>query len=71
MTKLLTIAEIKQAVDNGEHVKCDTDSYTVYKDRIGQYLIRFDYSDYCIGLHGRPGTEYETSLNGTTFYTID
>ena len=68
MKKLETIAEIKTAIDAGLTVKCDNGNYTAFKDSIGQYLIRFDYSDYCIGLHGMAGTEYENSLNGKNFY---
>lgn len=68
MRPLRTIQEIKDAVDAGETVKCDNGNYSVIKDSIGQYLITFDHSDYCIGLHGKKGTQYENQLNGTRFF---
>ena len=64
MKMLETIEDIKQAVDDGRTVKCDNGHYTVIKDSIGQYLITYDHSDYCIGLHGMEGTEFERHLNG-------
>lgn len=69
MIKLNTIAEIKQAVDNGDKVYCGNDLYQVIKDSIGQYLILCASTNYCIGLHGMKGTKHENALNGENFYT--
>ena len=68
MKLLTTIKQLKHAVDAGHVVKSGP-SYTVVKDkRLGTYFIEYDHSDYCIGLHGLPGTVYETKLNGSDFY---
>tara|TARA_R100001244_G_C5074422_1_gene112246 strand:+ start:24 stop:242 length:219 start_codon:yes stop_codon:yes gene_type:complete len=66
MKMLETIEDIKKAVDDGRTVKCDNGNYTVVKDS-GQYFITYDYSDYCIGLHGMEGTKFERNLNGENF----
>ena len=68
--ELTTIQEIKDAVDAGKNVKCDSNAYNVIKDRVGQYLIVCLINDYTIALHGLAGTKYENVLNGTTFYTV-
>lgn len=68
MKTLISIAEIKKAVDDGKEVYCDNDSYRVLKDGIGQYLIVCSMNNYCIGLHGMEGTKYENQLNGTKFF---
>lgn len=68
MQTLKTIAEIKEAVDNGKKVFCDTTAYEVIKDQIGQYFIHCNINGYCIGLHGMEGTKYENQLNGTKFF---
>ena len=65
---LFSIADIKAAVDAGKDVRCGSDSYKVIRDSIGQYLIVCSFNDYCIGLHGREGTEYADKLNGRDFY---
>ena len=70
MRTLKTIEAIKTAVDNGETVYADSTGYQVIKDRIGQYLIVFTASDYCIGLTGLKGTKYENQINATTVYTL-
>lgn len=68
MALLNTIQEIKTAVDAGKTVYADSEAYTVIKDSLGQYLIKF-HSGSVIGLHGQAGTQYETTLNGHQFYT--
>jgi hypothetical protein len=67
MKMLKTIEDIKNAVDAGRTVKCDNGNYTVVKNSIGQYFINYDYSDYCVGLHGMEGTKFERNLNGENF----
>jgi len=59
-------ASIKEAVDKGIIVYCDSDAYVVIKDSIGQYLIKYIYSEYCIGLTWKDGT----TLNGLSFYSL-
>jgi len=70
MTKLKTISEIKKAVDSGKTVFCDSEAYQVrrYKNS-NEYYIICTSNDYVIGLHGKIGTESETKLNGTKFFT--
>jgi len=68
-TELETIEEIKAAVDAGHAVHCGNDGYTVTKDSIGQYLIKYAHNNYCVGLHGMEGTKYEGVLNGGDFYS--
>ena len=67
---LRSINEIKAAVDSGADVRCDGGGYEVIRDSIGQYLIHQLGSDYYVGLHGMPGTEYAAQLNGEKFYTF-
>ncbi len=67
ITKLNTAAEIKSAVDAGKTVYCDGGGYKVIKTG-DDYLIKYSYGDYCVGLTGMPGTKYEDSLNGSNFY---
>ena len=68
--KLYSIEGIKNAVDSGKTVKCGGGGYTVIKDSLGKYLIKYDASSYCIGLHGADGTKYASELNGSDFYTL-
>lgn len=56
----MTIAEIKQAVDEGKFVYWVHSGYKVIKDNAGQYLIQCTMNDHCIGLTNRAGTH----LNG-------
>lgn len=56
--------QIRDLVDSGKIVYCDTESYVVIKDSIGQYLIKCLDNDYCIGLTHRDNT----TLNGTYFF---
>ena len=60
-----TITRIKAALDAGLTVTmAQNRNYTVIKDTIGQYLIKYTGSpDNYIGLHGREGTEYEDQIN--------
>jgi len=68
MKELNTIEEIKAAADAGTKVYAGSRAYQVVKDRIGQYLIVCDATGYCIGLHGREGTQYENKLNAQGFF---
>ena len=56
--------EIKKAVDEGKTVYWSNPAYTVIKQENGHYLIHCNLNDYCFGLHGLEGTEYENQLNG-------
>lgn len=75
--RLKTIKAIKEAVDEGLIVKCDSDShiYDVIKSKhTGDYLIICADNDcHKDGLHGLEGTNYKyiQNLNGTKFYTIE
>ena len=66
--QLNTIEDIKQAVDDGKTVYQQNHSYTVIKDNLNHYFIKCMFNDYCQGLHGMEGTEYEHKLNGYDFY---
>ena len=60
-----TIERIKAALDAGLTVTlAESAAYTVIKDSIGQYLIKYSGSPVnYIGLHGREGTKYEDNIN--------
>ena len=45
----MTLQEIKQAIDNGQHVYWANPRYEVIRDSIGQYLIKC-VGGSCIGL---------------------
>jgi hypothetical protein len=66
----MTINEIKAAVNAGKTVYCGTRAYIVIRNSVNpeDYLIKCTINDYCIGLHGVAGTEYENKLNGTGFW---
>jgi len=66
--ELATIPEIKAAMNAGHDVRAGGGGYYVTRDKIGQYLIKFEGSSYCVGLHGMPETEYADQLNGSGFY---
>jgi hypothetical protein len=69
---LNTIQEIKDAVRAGKTVYCGTDAYIVLDNSTPldeHFIIKCTLNNYCIGLHGQVGTEYETKLNGSDFYT--
>lgn len=68
--KITTIEEIKKAVDSGLDVRCDNNRYVVLGHKpTGRYYIVDKYNaSYSIGLHGKPGTDFENVLNGTHFY---
>jgi hypothetical protein len=57
--------QIRALVDAGKKVYCDSKSYVVIKDSIGQYLIKCTDNDYTIGLTWRD----QQTLNGTMFFT--
>ena len=56
----MKLEEIKKAVDDGRIVHHQSDAYVVIKDRIGQYVIKCTFNDYCIGLTWQNGT----TMNG-------
>jgi hypothetical protein len=62
---MLSIKEIKSALDEGKKVVSESGVYEIKKDRIGQYLINCPSNGYCIGLHGMEGTEFEHVPNYT------
>lgn len=55
---------IREIVDSGKVVYCDSKSYVVIKDSINQYLIKCIDNDYCIGLTWNDNS----TLNGTLFF---
>ena len=66
---LYSIDDIKSAVDHGMTVYCDSENYQVIKHKTADsYLIKYYGNDYCIGLHGKSGTEYADKLNGSKFW---
>lgn len=62
MTNKEAIKAIKAAVDAGHDVQAGA-GYHIIKDQLGQYLVVFEGNNYCVGLHGLPGTQYEHELN--------
>jgi hypothetical protein len=60
MGGIMTLDEIKAAVDAGQIVHGANTGYHVHKDRLGQYLITYVPNGSCIGLTGRSGQR----LNG-------
>lgn len=66
---LVSISDIKRAVDMGKTVHMETEAYNVIKNpKNGDYLIKFIGNGHCVGLHGVEGTEYENKLNGKNFF---
>lgn len=59
--------QIRDLVDAGKTVYCDSESYIVIKDSIGQYLIKSLDNHYYIGLTHRDSV----TLNGTHFFVKD
>lgn len=68
MKYLKTIEEIKEAVNEGRKVFCDSEAYIVIKGRSEDYYITCISNQYTIGLHGKEGTKYENVLNGSNFF---
>ena len=60
---MMTIREIKQAINNGQAVHVNDGSYEVIKDSVGQFLIHCFMNDNYIGLHGRVGGPSEHKAN--------
>lgn len=58
---MMTIQEIKDAVDAGKDVHWANSAYKVIKDNLGQYFIMFTPTKYCIGLTNLAGDR----LNGS------
>jgi hypothetical protein len=65
---MVTLQDIKAALDNGLKVTAHDGYYEIIKDEIGQYLIKslshnryydFDY----VGLHGAENTPYAQTAN--------
>lgn len=48
--KNMTLNEIKQAIEQGNTVHWSNKAYVVIKDSVGQYLIKCNLNDSCIGL---------------------
>ena len=46
----MTTQQIKSAVNQGKVVHWSNEAYTVIKDKLGQYLIKCDSNNHCIGL---------------------
>ena len=64
---IMNAQQIRDLVDSGRTVYCDSKSYVVIKDSIGQYLIKCLDNNYCIGLTHQDNT----TLNGTYFFAKD
>ena len=62
----MTLAEIKQAVDNGHKVFWKNTLYKVHKDSRNQYLITHKSSNSSVGLTYRDGINLVQ--NETEFY---
>lgn len=58
--KIMTLEDIKAAVDAGQTVHWANTGYVVHNDRLGQYLITYVPNGSCIGLTDRSGQR----LNG-------
>jgi len=56
----MTLNEIKMVVEAGGIVCHQNHGYQVIKDCVGQWLIKYVHSDYCIGLTHRDGV----TMNG-------
>ena len=62
-----TLEELKTALDNGVIVYHHNPLYKVKKDKIGQYLIICESTNYCIGLTHRDNITMNGNLED--FYT--
>ena len=62
MIRFNSIKDVKIAVDNNLPVYWEHEGYIVFKDNIGQYLVKCLANDYIIGLH--------ESHDSNKYYTI-
>jgi hypothetical protein len=51
----MDLEQIKQAIARGDKVHWMNSAYDVIKDDIGQYLIKCNINDSCVGLTWRDG----------------
>lgn len=51
----MNLAEIKQAIADGQKVYWSNKAYEVIKDKIGQYLIKCNLNNHYIGLTWQDG----------------
>ena len=56
----MNLEQIKQAIARGDKVHWSNSAYDVICDKLGQYLIRCNLNDSCIGLTWRDGV----TMNG-------
>ena len=54
----MTLKEIKEAVENGKKVYWQNQNYQVVKDCIGQWMIKCQINNSCIGLTARSGMSF-------------
>lgn len=57
MTPKEAVLAVRAALDAGREVH-DGD-WLLTKDQVGQYLMTWSWDEYCIGVAGKAGTEYE------------
>ena len=64
----MTLEEIQRAVDCGKTVHWSNTAYRVIHDSIGQWLVKCDLNDHCIGLTHKDGV----TMNGEPdeFFTV-
>ena len=62
MNKFNSIKDVKTAVDNNRPVFWQHEGYIVFKDSIGQYLVKCLSNDSIVGLH--------ESHDSNKYYTI-
>ena len=64
----MTLEGIQRAVDCGQTVHWSNTAYRVINDSIGQWLIKCDLNDHCIGLTHKDGV----TMNGEPdeFFTV-
>jgi hypothetical protein len=56
----MNLEEIKASVESGQTVHWANQAYRIIKDNVGQWLIKCDINDHCIGLTWRDGV----TMNG-------
>jgi len=57
----MTLEQIKQAIEDGKNVHWANSAYDVILDNLGQYLIRCNSNQHCIGLTHQDGV----TMNGS------
>jgi hypothetical protein len=62
--EMMTLDEIKTAVESGKTVHWENEAYRVVKDSIGQWLVHCTINDHYVGLTTQSGDLREGEQSG-------